>query len=184
MGATQVVLRKVDGAEILRRVDEHGVTLLCGAPAVVAAILDAAQAWDGPDPRSRPHADGRRRRAAADAHDRAHGDRARVGVHPDLRAHRDGAAADDQPAAAPSGTTCPRPSARSGSAAPAHPRSGCASTSTARARCWRGRTTCSRATGTSPRRRRRRSSTAGSTPATAGRSTTRATSRSRTARRT
>ena len=34
MGATQVVLRKVDGAEILRRVDEHGVTLLCGAPAV------------------------------------------------------------------------------------------------------------------------------------------------------
>ena len=34
---TQVVLRKVDGAEILRRVDAHGVTLLCGAPAVVAA---------------------------------------------------------------------------------------------------------------------------------------------------
>jgi acyl-CoA synthetase (AMP-forming)/AMP-acid ligase II len=50
MGATQVVLRKVDGAEILRRVDEHGVTLLCGAPAVVAAVLDAAQSWDGPVP--------------------------------------------------------------------------------------------------------------------------------------
>jgi fatty-acyl-CoA synthase len=42
MGGTHVVLRKVDGEEILRRVDEHGVTLMCGAPAVVAAILDAA----------------------------------------------------------------------------------------------------------------------------------------------
>ena len=50
MGAQQVVLRKVDGAEILRRVERHGVTLLCGAPAVVAAILDAAEAWDGPIP--------------------------------------------------------------------------------------------------------------------------------------
>ena len=50
MGVTQVVLRKVDGAEILRRVDEHGVTLLCGAPAVVNAVLDAAAAWDGPIP--------------------------------------------------------------------------------------------------------------------------------------
>jgi acyl-CoA synthetase (AMP-forming)/AMP-acid ligase II len=52
MGATQVVLRKVDGADILRRIDEHGVTLLCGAPAVVAAVLDAAQSWDGPVPGS------------------------------------------------------------------------------------------------------------------------------------
>jgi fatty-acyl-CoA synthase len=50
MGAQQVVLRKVDGAEILRRVERHGVTLLCGAPAVVAAILDAAERWDGPIP--------------------------------------------------------------------------------------------------------------------------------------
>jgi fatty-acyl-CoA synthase len=50
MGSTQVVLRKVDGADILRRVDEHGVTLLCGAPAVVAMVLDAAQSWDGPIP--------------------------------------------------------------------------------------------------------------------------------------
>ena len=50
MGVTQVVLRKVDGAEILRRVDDHGVTLLCGAPAVVAAVLDAAAQWDGPVP--------------------------------------------------------------------------------------------------------------------------------------
>jgi fatty-acyl-CoA synthase len=50
MGASQVVIRKIDGAEILRRIDEHGVTLLCGAPAVCAAILDAAARWDGPVP--------------------------------------------------------------------------------------------------------------------------------------
>ncbi len=50
MGAKQVVLRKVDGAEILRRVDRHGITIMCGAPAVVAAILDAAADWDGPIP--------------------------------------------------------------------------------------------------------------------------------------
>ena len=42
MGGMHVVLRKVDGEDILRRVEEHGVTLLCGAPAVVAAILAAA----------------------------------------------------------------------------------------------------------------------------------------------
>ncbi len=45
MGVKQVVLRKVDGSEILRRIDQHGVTLLCGAPAVLAAILDAAKDW-------------------------------------------------------------------------------------------------------------------------------------------
>jgi acyl-CoA synthetase (AMP-forming)/AMP-acid ligase II len=50
MGVRHVVLRKVDGAEILRRVDAEGVTLMCGAPAVVAAILDAAANWDGPVP--------------------------------------------------------------------------------------------------------------------------------------
>ena len=50
MGVRQVVLRKVDGAEILRRVDAHDVTLMCGAPAVVAAVLDAAAGWDGPIP--------------------------------------------------------------------------------------------------------------------------------------
>jgi acyl-CoA synthetase (AMP-forming)/AMP-acid ligase II len=50
MGGRHIVLRKVDGAEILRRVGEHGVTLLCGAPAVVAAILDAAPAYDGAVP--------------------------------------------------------------------------------------------------------------------------------------
>jgi fatty-acyl-CoA synthase len=50
MGVTQVALRKVDGPEILRRVDRHGVTLLCAAPAVVNAVLDAALDWNGPVP--------------------------------------------------------------------------------------------------------------------------------------
>ena len=50
MGCKQVVLRQVDGAEILRRVAAQGVTLLCGAPAVAAAILDAAADWDGAIP--------------------------------------------------------------------------------------------------------------------------------------
>jgi len=50
MGGRHVVLRKVDGAEILRRVDAHGVTVMCGAPAVAAAVLDAAALWDGPVP--------------------------------------------------------------------------------------------------------------------------------------
>ena len=44
MGGPPVVVRKIDGEEILRRIDAHGVTLLCGAPAVVAAILDAGSA--------------------------------------------------------------------------------------------------------------------------------------------
>ncbi|MDX6286559.1 MAG: hypothetical protein QOG53_2044 [Frankiales bacterium] len=50
LGVRQIVLRKVDGAEILRRVDEHGVTFMCAAPAVVAAVLSAAETWDGEIP--------------------------------------------------------------------------------------------------------------------------------------
>ncbi len=50
MGVPQVALRKVDGAEILRRVEKYGVTVMCAAPAVVAAVLDAAQTWDGEIP--------------------------------------------------------------------------------------------------------------------------------------
>ncbi len=50
MGNTQVVLRQVDGTEILRRIEQHGVTMLCGAPAVINMVLDAAQDWDGPIP--------------------------------------------------------------------------------------------------------------------------------------
>jgi fatty-acyl-CoA synthase len=49
-GVPQVALRKVDGAEILRRVQEYGVTVMCAAPAVVAAVLDAAPDWSGEIP--------------------------------------------------------------------------------------------------------------------------------------
>jgi acyl-CoA synthetase (AMP-forming)/AMP-acid ligase II len=50
LGATQVVLRKVDGAEILRRVERHGVTVMAGAPAVWNAVLEAAAGWEGEIP--------------------------------------------------------------------------------------------------------------------------------------
>jgi acyl-CoA synthetase (AMP-forming)/AMP-acid ligase II len=50
MGVPQVVIRKIDGAEILRRVEKHGVTVMCAAPAVVAAVLEAAASWDGEIP--------------------------------------------------------------------------------------------------------------------------------------
>ena len=46
MGAKHVMIRKIDGAEILRRVEEHGVTLMCGAPAVLNMVLDAAATWE------------------------------------------------------------------------------------------------------------------------------------------
>jgi acyl-CoA synthetase (AMP-forming)/AMP-acid ligase II len=48
MGGRHVMLGKVDGAEILRRIDQHGVTFLGGAPAVVNMVLDAARHVDGP----------------------------------------------------------------------------------------------------------------------------------------
>ena len=50
LGTKQIVLRNVDGEELLRRVEQHGVTLLCGAPTVAALILEAAQNWDGEIP--------------------------------------------------------------------------------------------------------------------------------------
>jgi acyl-CoA synthetase (AMP-forming)/AMP-acid ligase II len=50
VGAKHVVIRQIDGAEILRRVDKYGVTLICAAPAVVNAALDAAASWEGPIP--------------------------------------------------------------------------------------------------------------------------------------
>ncbi|WP_227999940.1 AMP-binding protein [Nocardia australiensis] len=50
LGIPQVLLRKVDGCEILRRVAEYGVTVMCAAPAVVASVLDAAQQWEGEIP--------------------------------------------------------------------------------------------------------------------------------------
>ena len=97
MGVPQVVLRKVDGADILRRID---------AARRHAAVRRTGGRRDGArrrrhlgrrDPRPRPHPHGRRRRPAAHPHDRADRDRARLGDHPDLRPHRDGAAAHHQP---------------------------------------------------------------------------------------
>jgi acyl-CoA synthetase (AMP-forming)/AMP-acid ligase II len=45
MGAQHVVIRQIDGTEILRRVERHGVTYMCAAPAVVTAVLDGAKDW-------------------------------------------------------------------------------------------------------------------------------------------
>ncbi|WP_328603826.1 AMP-binding protein [Amycolatopsis sp. NBC_00345] len=50
LGGRHIVLRKVDGTEILRRIEEHGVTILCAAPAVVTAALDGAAKWEGEVP--------------------------------------------------------------------------------------------------------------------------------------
>ena len=50
MGGTHVVLRQVEGTEILRRVQRHGVTVMCAAPAVLAAVLEAAGTWEGEVP--------------------------------------------------------------------------------------------------------------------------------------
>ena len=50
MGGCHVLLRKVDGAEILARIERQGVTLMAGAPAVSNAILDAAARWNGSIP--------------------------------------------------------------------------------------------------------------------------------------
>jgi acyl-CoA synthetase (AMP-forming)/AMP-acid ligase II len=44
MGVRQVIIRKIDGEDILRRVEAEGVTLFNCAPAVIAAVLDAAAA--------------------------------------------------------------------------------------------------------------------------------------------
>ncbi len=43
LGGTHVIQRKIDGESILSRVESEGVTLACGAPAVWAATLSAAE---------------------------------------------------------------------------------------------------------------------------------------------
>ena len=74
-------------------------------------------------------------RPAALAHDRAGADRARLGVHPDLRAHRDLAAAHGQPHARRVGRAGTGTSGPAGWAAPGRPRSACGWRSTPTARC-------------------------------------------------
>src|SRR5688572_14290382 len=44
MGARQVIIRKIDGEDILKRVEAEGVTIFNCAPAVMAAVLDAGAA--------------------------------------------------------------------------------------------------------------------------------------------
>ncbi len=43
MGVPHIIQRKIDGESILQRVAAEGITLACGAPAVWAAVLDAAE---------------------------------------------------------------------------------------------------------------------------------------------
>lgn len=50
VGAKHVVLRKVEGEEILHRVAEHGVTVMCASPTVVNSVLAAGANWDGEIP--------------------------------------------------------------------------------------------------------------------------------------
>ena len=114
LGVPQVMLRKVDGSRdpAPRRASRRhahgrragGRWTSCSTPRRVAAAR----------PGCRPPARGRRRRPAAHAHDRAPRRRARLGVHADLRAHRDLAAAHASTAPAPSRTTPPADERRRG----------------------------------------------------------------------
>ncbi len=57
MGAEHIMIRKIDGGEILRRVEQHGVTLMCGAPAVLNMVLDAGVTWEAETGRPIPGRD-------------------------------------------------------------------------------------------------------------------------------
>ncbi|GAA3155534.1 hypothetical protein GCM10020255_036380 [Rhodococcus baikonurensis] len=182
IGAKSVVLRKVDGAEILRRIEEHGVTYLCAAPAVVSAILDAAKTWEGKIPgRDRVRiivagAPPRPERSSGSGSTLV-GSSFRSTVSP-RRRH-----CSRCRACVPSGTTYRCPSKLDCSGERAHRPSVCRSRSTTPAKSSHGPTTSSRRTGRIPRRQRVRWRTIGSTPATAALSRT-VTSRSPTGRRT
>ena len=157
----QVVLRKVDGEEILRRIDDARRDAPVRRPGGRRRHprrrrrAAGAPGEEVPGPGPGAHRGGRRPAAVQD--DRAGGGRAGLGVHPDLRADRDVAAAHHQPGAGPSGTGSTRPSGPGCCRGPGSRRSACASASTTTARCWPGPTTSSPATGSSRRRRPRRS---------------------------
>ena len=173
MGVRHVVLRKVDGAEILRRVEREGVTLLCGAPGgggrhprrgrrpgTVRSRAPAAPAWWWPAPRRPPAPSSGSRPSSGWEFIQIYG---LTETAPLLTMNRTRAEWDDLPAGE-------RASLLSRAGVPAlgrHP-----ATPTRRARCWPARTSCSRATGTTPTPPPRRSTAAGSTPATAAASTT------------
>ncbi len=175
MGGQNVVLRKVDGGEILRRVDKYGVTLLCGAPAVVAMTLDAASKWDGPIPGA-----GRTRIVVAGAPPPTRTIE-RIETELGWEFIQIYGLTETSPFLVMNRSRggVRRPDAERARRAP-QPRRACRRSasrwpSTPKARCSRAATSCSRGTGISPRRPRPRSSTGGSTPATAAASTTRAT---------
>ena len=88
------------------------------------AVLDAAASVGRADPRGTAAPAWWSPGAAAHPHDRAGRDRARLGVHPDLRPHRDVAAAHDEPPPGRVGRPGP-PSGRASSGGPAHRRSAC-----------------------------------------------------------
>ena len=50
LGGRHIPIRQIDGGEILRRVQHHGVTLMCAAPTVIDSVLLAAQSWPGDIP--------------------------------------------------------------------------------------------------------------------------------------
>ena len=173
LGVPHVVLRKVDGAEILRRVEQHGVTLMCAAPAVVSAALEAAGVLAGRDPRPRPgpHRRGRAplpRPGPSSGSSRSWGGSStRSTASPRPRRW------SRSTASGPSGTTCRPTTWRRGWGARARPRSAYAWRSTRTARCSPRPTTTSTATGSSRRRPSACRPATPSTPATAATSTTR-----------
>ena len=114
--------------------------------------------WDGPDPGPRPRAHRRGRRAAADPHHRAGRDRARAGS-----SSRSTASPRPSPLLTMNRARAEWDDLSAGERAPKLGRAGAPALGVRlrdrrrRARCWPGRTSCSRATGSSPRRRPTRS---------------------------
>ena len=150
--AQHVVLRKVDGAEILRRVD---------APRRHAACAARRRSWTRCS--TPPRRGTVRSRAAARVRIVVAGappptrtierveTRARLGVHPDLRPHRDVAAAHDQPAARGVRRPHARRSGHASSGAPVRPRSASRlRTRRAGRGAGAGATSCWTGTGTQP----------------------------------
>ena len=169
VGAQHIVLRKVDGTEILRRVERarrHADVRRAGRRGTPS--LDAAADLGRRDPRPRPGAHRRRRRAAADPHHRAGRDELGWEFIQIYGLTETSPLVTDQPRSAPSGTTS-TPHERARAARPGR-RAGARRADRDRrptARCCPRPTTSSTATGSSPRRPPRRWTAAGSTPATA-----------------
>ena len=153
---------------------EHGVTVLCAAPAVAAAVLEAAQTWEGEIP-------GRDRvriimagappptKTVARVESELGWEFIQIygltETSPLLTINRTRAEWDDLLGRGAGLQADPGRRARARRTAQGA--SGAGSRRRAPVSCWRAPTWCSRATGSSRRRRRRRCGTAGSTPATA-----------------